>query len=414
MAEISLPLSALRNLHLHAQGLDKPRRRKATPLDAIACIRQMSLLQIDTINVVARSPYLVLFSRLGLYSEQWLNEALRNGDIFEYWAHEACFIPKEDYRLVRPQMMSPENLGWKYSPEWHLKHQDDISELLTQIRHNGPVKATDFSAKNKKTSGWWEWKPEKRHLETLFSCGQLMVKERINFHRVYDLPERVMPEWNDDVHGISPALAQQQMIANSARSLGAFKAQWLADYYRLKKIDIKETINNLLDSQEIIAVRELETQEHYYIHHSLAHLLAKAQNNEIKATHTTLLSPFDPVVWDRRRASELFGFDYRLECYTPEAKRTFGYFSLPILQRGALVGRIDAKMHRKEKVLELKSLHQEKGVRFTEKKRAELKAAITLFATWQQATEVKIQHQPDDWRHYWGDGWLLDSVLRQA
>ena len=209
-------------------------------------------------------------------------------------------------------------------------------------------------------------------------------------------------------------LAQQKMMANSARSLGAFKAQWLADYYRLKKIDIKKTINNLLDSQEIIAVRELETQEYYYIHHSLAHLLAKAQNNEIKATHTTLLSPFDPVVWDRRRASELFGFDYRLECYTPEAKRTFGYFSLPILQRGALVGRIDAKMHRKEKVLELKSIHQEKGVRFTEKKRAELKAAITLFATWQQASEVKIQHQPDDWRHYWSDGWLLDSVLQQA
>ncbi|OAT57196.1 hypothetical protein M993_04401 [Obesumbacterium proteus ATCC 12841] len=374
----------------------------------------MSLLQIDTINVVARSPYLVLFSRLGLYSEQWLDEALRNGDIFEYWAHEACFIPKEDYRLVRPQMMAPENMGWKYSPEWHQKHQDDINKLLTQIRHNGPVKATDFSAKNKKTSGWWEWKPEKRHLETLFSCGQLMVKERVNFHRVYDLPERVMPEWNDDVHGISPALAQQQMMANSARSLGAFKAQWLADYYRLKKIDIKKTIHNMLDNQEIIAVRERETQEHFYIHHSLAHLLEKAQNNEIKATHTTLLSPFDPVVWDRRRASELFGFDYRLECYTPEAKRIFGYFSLPILQRGALVGRIDAKMHRKEKVLELKSCHQEKHVRFTEKKRAELKAAITLFAIWQQATEVKIQQQPDDWRRYWGDGWLLDGVLQQG
>lgn len=414
MAETSLPLSALRNLHLHAQGLDKPRRRKATPLDAIACIRQMSLLQIDTINVVARSPYLVLFSRLGLYSEQWLDEALRNGDIFEYWAHEACFIPKEDYRLVRQQMMAPENMGWKYSPEWHQKHQDDINKLLTQIRHNGPVKATDFSAKNKKTSGWWEWKPEKRHLETLFSCGQLMVKERVNFHRVYDLPERVMPEWNDDVLGISPALAQQQMMANSARSLGAFKVQWLADYYRLKKIDIKKTIHNMLDSQEIIAVRERETQEHFYIHHSLAHLLEKAQNNEIKATHTTLLSPFDPVVWDRRRASELFGFDYRLECYTPEAKRTFGYFSLPILQRGALVGRIDAKMHRKEKVLELKSCYQEKHVRFTEKKRAELKAAITLFAIWQQATEVKIQQQPDDWRRYWGDGWLLDGVLQQG
>lgn len=414
MAEISLPLSALRNLHLHAQGLDKTRRRKATPLDAIACIRQMSLLQIDTINVVARSPYLVLFSRLGLYSEQWLDEALRNGDIFEYWAHEACFIPKEDYRLVRPQMMAPENMGWKYSPEWHQKHQDDINKLLTLIRHNGPVKATDFSAKNKKTSGWWEWKPEKRHLETLFSCGQLMVKERVNFHRVYDLPERVMTEWNDDVHGISPALAQQQMMANSARSLGAFKAQWLADYYRLKKIDIKKTIHNMLDSQEIIAVRERETQEHFYIHHSLAHLLEKAQNNEIKATHTTLLSPFDPVVWDRRRASELFDFDYRLECYTPEAKRTFGYFSLPILQRGDLVGRIDAKMHRKEKVLELKSCYQEKHVRFTEKKRAELKAAITLFAIWQQANEVKIQHQPDDWRHYWGDGWMLDGVLQQG
>lgn len=410
MSELSLSLNALRNLHLYAQGLAEPYQRKATASDVVDCIRQMSLLQIDTINVVARSPYLVLFSRLGEYQNHWLDDALRNGEIFEYWAHEACFIPREDYSLVRPQMLAPENMGWKYSKEWHDEHRQSIDALLVHIRQYGPVKAADFNVRNKKTSGWWEWKPEKRHLETLFSCGELMVKARENFHRIYDLAERVIPDWNDEMHYISPEHARQRMIINSARSLGVFKAQWLPDYYRLKKIDIKSMIAQMLDRQEITPVLLAGTQERYYVHHSLHSLLEKARAEALISTHTTLLSPFDPVVWDRRRALELFNFDYRLECYTPEAKRNFGYFSLPILQQGALVGRVDAKAHRKENVLELKSCYQETDVKFSDKKLDELKKSISRFAAWQQATQVVVRNQPESWRRYWGEGWRLDIV----
>jgi uncharacterized protein YcaQ len=194
----TLPLSAARTLHLAAQGLLTPPRRKATKADVIDAIRRMAQLQIDTIHVVARSPYLVLFSRLGAYTPQWLDEHLAEGKLFEYWSHEACLLPIEDYGLLRHRMLDPSGMGWKYAGEWHKQYRKEIDQLLKQIRANGPVRSADFVREAGKSNGWWDWKPEKRHLEVLFAIGELMVAERRNFHRVYDLTERVLPGWNDE------------------------------------------------------------------------------------------------------------------------------------------------------------------------------------------------------------------------
>lgn len=153
----------------------------------------MSLLQIDTINVVARSPYLVLFSRLGSYPQHWLDESLRNGELMEYWAHEACFLPRSGLALVRHRMLNPDNMGWKYHRAWMEEHAGSIAELVAHIGQNGPVRSADFTHPRKGASGWWEWKPHKRHLEGLFTAGEVMVVERRNFHRIYNLTRRVMP-----------------------------------------------------------------------------------------------------------------------------------------------------------------------------------------------------------------------------
>ncbi|NIG74345.1 winged helix-turn-helix domain-containing protein [Klebsiella sp. Ap-873] len=406
MAVSQLSLRAARNLHLAAQGLLQKPLRRARPSDVTDAISRMSLLQIDTINIVARSPYLVLFSRLGQYESGWLDSALASGELIEYWAHEACFLPKKDFALIRHRMLSPENMGWKYRPEWMKEHAEDIGQLLAYIKDNGPVRSADFEHPRKGASGWWEWKPQKKHLEGLFTAGQVMVTERRNFQRVYDLTHRVMPQWNDAQHLIEQPEAELLMLENSARSLGIFRPEWLADYYRLKNIALKPLIESWLSSGNVIRV-QVDKLGDMLLHHSLLPLLEKAQQNQLNATHSAVLSPFDPVVWDRRRAEVLFNFSYRLECYTPAEKRRYGYFVLPLLHKGTLVGRIDAKMHRKLGQLEVISLYLEEGVKVTEALQEGLRGALTEFARWQSATHLTLGILPAELRENWGDGWEM-------
>ncbi|SQI36405.1 Uncharacterized protein conserved in bacteria [Serratia plymuthica] len=330
-----ISLAAARALHLAAQGLLSPIKRKAKPDDVVTAIQRMGLLQIDTISVVARSPYLVLFSRLGDYQPEWLEQALASRQLFEYWAHEACFLPIEDFGLLRHRMLQPQGMGWKYSEEWVKKHQGAMDDLLLHIEASGPVRSADFNAEKRGNSGWWDWKPEKRHLEILFTAGKLMVAERRNFHRVYDLTERLLPHWDDKRHALPADHAQQEMLGRACRYLGIFRAEWLADYYRLKRVTPKVLLASLQQRGEIMPVVVDGLDGDFYVHHSLVQELQLAELGALKSSVTTLLSPFDPVVWDRRRALELFDFDYRLECYTPKEKRQYGYFTLPVLQRAS-------------------------------------------------------------------------------
>ncbi|MCE9946136.1 winged helix-turn-helix domain-containing protein [Aeromonas rivipollensis] len=389
-----LSLQDARHLQLAAQGLLTPRRAKAAPSDLLDCIRRMALLQIDTISVVARSPYLVLFSRLGHYNPLWLEQLLAEGDLFEYWAHEACFVPREDYRLLRHRMLDPAAMGWKFSAQWLKTHGGEIEQIVERIRRDGPVRAADFERKEGKGNGWWDWKPEKRHLEVLFTAGRLMVRERRNFQRVYDLAERVMPEWDDGLHLPSPELARRDMVRASCRALGLVKTGWVADYYRLRRGKYDALLHQLAEEGELLPVRVEGWQHGAFVHVSLADELARAQAGSLKATHTAVLSPFDPLVWDRKRASELFGFDYRIECYTPAPKRQYGYFVLPLLRRGQLVGRLDAKAHRKEGVFEVKSLYLEAGVRVSASLAQDLEKALQKLADWHQTPTLRYGNIP--------------------
>jgi len=394
MSVPQLSITAARHLHLAAQGLLRKPSRRAKADDILSTIRRMSLLQIDTINIVARSPYLVLFSRLGAFEPHWLDDALRNGELMEYWAHEACFLPREDFALVRHRMLAPDKMGWKYRQAWMQEHAAEIEQLIAHIEELGPVRSADFEHPRKGTSGWWEWKPHKRHLEGLFTAGKVMVIERRNFQRVYDLTQRVMPQWDDVRDLLSQEQAEAIMLEKSARSLGLFRAQWLADYYRLRRPALAQALAQMQEAQTILPVN-VEGLGPAWLHASLLPLLEQAQADKLTATHSAVLSPFDPVVWDRKRAEQLFGFSYRLECYTPAPKRQYGYFVLPLLHRGRLVGRMDAKMHRKTGVLEVIALFLEEGVSPSLQLEKGLQRAITAFARWQGAQRITFSRLPD-------------------
>ncbi|MFZ6658253.1 winged helix-turn-helix domain-containing protein [Undibacterium sp. TJN19] len=390
--EFHLSLNSARALHLAAQGLLNAPQRKTSKQDVLDCIKNMSALQIDTISVVARSPYLVLWSRLGHYPQAWLNELLAEGQLFEYWSHEACFLPIEDYGLYRHQMVSPQGLGWKYNHKWLKENAAQVDKVRQHIHENGASRSADFERTDGKSSGWWEWKPEKRSLEVLFTTGELMVARRHNFQRIYDLRERVHPKWDDKKHLQNPLACQRTQILQSVRALGVTKASWIADYFRMGKPDTSYQATHLAKEGLLIPVSVQNHEQVFYVHPDRLDLLQQANDNQLKATATRILSPFDPIVWDRKRAIELFDFDYKLECYTPEAKRRYGYFTLPILRKGALIGRMDAKAHRKDKLFEIKALHLEPGQRISQAMASDLAKTLREFANWHECTDIKLSY----------------------
>ena len=403
-----LSLADARNLHLAAQGLLNKPRRRASLGDIPATISRMSLLQIDTINIVARSPYLVLFSRLGNYPAQWLDESLARGELMEYWAHEACFMPRSDFRLIRHRMLAPEKMGWKYKDAWMQEHEAEIAQLIQHIHDKGPVRSADFEHPRKGASGWWEWKPHKRHLEGLFTAGKVMVIERRNFQRVYDLTHRVMPDWDDERDLVSQTEAEIIMLDNSARSLGIFREQWLADYYRLRQPSLPGLLAAWQEEGLVVPVN-VEALGEMWLHHEALAQLETAPGGKLTASHSAVLSPFDPVVWDRKRAEQLFNFSYRLECYTPAPKRQYGYFVLPLLHQGKLVGRMDSKIHRKSRELEIFALWLEEGVKITRGLEQGLRRAINDFARWQSAERILCRRLPEGLFVGQEQGWEIDA-----
>ncbi|OYU44601.1 MAG: hypothetical protein CFE44_12065 [Burkholderiales bacterium PBB4] len=393
-----LSLPQARALHLAAQGLLTAPSKAATPLALRKCIAQMLLLQIDTIHVVSRSPYLVLFSRLGPYPRHWLEDALAQGHIFETWAHEACFAPSADLLAHRGyNQAARRHWGLASGQRTHQQQRQHLDKLLAHIETTGPVKSSDFERKDGGGGAWWGWKDEKRWLEALFATGELMVARRENFHRVYDLSHRVAPEALAAEKAAQQAGTQpdaealhHQFILQSVAALGVTQARWVNDYFRLKPRLKDADLDALVDEGALLRVAVEGWDAPVYVHPQNKALLKKAAAGTLEATHTTLLSPFDPVVWDRERGSSLFDFDYRLECYTPEPKRVYGYFVLPILCRGELIGRLDAKAHRAEGVFEVKALHAQPGHAWRAEQVQEVAQAIAQCARWHETPQVQI------------------------
>lgn len=387
-----LSLQQARNLQLAAQGLLQPLHRKVTPLALRRCIARMQLLQIDTIHVVARSPYLVLFSRLGAYPMPWLDQALAQGHLFETWAHEACFAPVEQLALHRSHNASTRrhwglDMGRNPDPT----RQAELAQLLAHVRDNGPVRAADFTRTDGRTGGWWGWKDEKIWLEALFARGDLMVARRERFHRVYDLAERVQPGVEQlalpDADAVRAAFIERAVMA-----LGVTQARWIHDYFRMKPRLRDADLDAFVADGRLSRIQVQGWEPPAYVHVSQLGALRKAMRGSLVANHTTVLSPFDPLVWDRERALAFFGFDYRIECYTPADKRIHGYFVLPVLHNGELVGRLDAKAHREDAVFEVRKLFLQPGIVADDALIDALGAALWRCAQWHEARRVRLLH----------------------
>jgi len=383
-AEISL--ATARALMLNDQGLLHPRPALAAKQDVLQTIRNLGVLQIDTINVVARSPYLALWSRLGEYSPAWLEECLAEGTLFEYWAHAACFIPIEQYPYHRRMML--EQMRYHHYQAWYLEHQADTDAILSHVQQHGAVRSADFERKDGKKGTWWDWKIEKDALEYWLAAGEMMVVRRDKFQRVYDLRDRVLAAWSDDA---VPSLEEtmRYFTLQSVRALGVCQSGWVADYYRLPKAAAAKALRTLLADGAVSEINVESWPEPALVSTEVKARL-DADTTSLQPTLTTLLSPFDSLIWDRKRAHQLFDYDFSIECYLPAQKRKYGYYLLSVLHHGALVARLDAKAHRKEGVFEVKSFYWEPGLTPSDEMRAEIRAAVQRCADWHRTPELRL------------------------
>ena len=359
----TLSIADARALALAAQGFDTPRpANKATQRHVNLLISRLGVIQIDSVNVLVRSQELPLFSRLGNHDRNAIPKATESQKIFEYWGHEAAHLPVEIHPLFRWKMEAA-RLG--KARHWGLtSFYDDnkafVKRMLKHVEKNGPTTSRELSTRTEKRGAdkktWWDWDESKTALEYLFLTGQLMSRGRgTDFARIYDTPERVLPQRIIDAPTASEHDARKQLLVRSAIAQGVATATDLADYYRQKPAAVKPLITELLEEGELREVAVDGWTERAFVHRS-----AKLP----KQLHATaLLSPFDSLVWCRPRNERLFDFHYRIEIYTPKEKRKFGYYVLPFMMNGQMVGRVDLKADRANSKLLVHSVHTEKRIK---------------------------------------------------
>jgi hypothetical protein len=388
-----ISIQTAQQVMLAAQGLDRAPDRPAVKADVLEAVRRMGVLQIDTIHVVRRSPYLVLWSRLGDYRPEWLDELHAEGALFEYWAHAMCFLPIEDYPLYRRRMldgMEQNNSPYKWAAKFAKENPELMERVRSHLREKGAVRSIEFENKNRPPGGWWNWKEEKDALEAMLLTGEVMIARRQNFQRVYDLRQRVLPGW-DDTAVPSSEEVRRTLTLRAVSAMGVAFPAWAPDYFRQPKAGSAAWLKALAAEGRLLPVQVEGFDGTAYLHPERLGLLEEAASGRREPTLTTLLTPFDPLVWDRQRARELFNFDYMIECYTPAPKRRYGYFSLPILQRGRLIGRLDPKAHRAQGIFEVKALHLEPGVKVSEQLVADLAGALRRLADWHGTPELVVR-----------------------
>jgi len=386
--EIILNKQQAQQVMLASLGLRTPPRRKAGKADLLTTIRQIHNLQIDTISVVARAHQHILWSRLGSYQTNWLEELHSEGQLFEYFSHAVCLLPIEDYPLFRALMLE-KFIGWDNIRDWGEKNADTLEQILSHIQQNGAARSSDFVSKQSRGK-WWDWKVEKVALEHLYYRGDLMIARRESFQRVYDLRERVLPSW-EDTQAPEYSIAVKELTRKAIKALGIASNTWAANYFYIKKAETAAAIAELQAEGAIFPVRiEGVKGGPFFVYVENEALLEAVQSEQLPAEHTTILSPFDPLVSDRGRTRDLFDFDYSIECYTPAPKRKYGYFVLPILHRGRLIGRLDAKAWRKEGRLQVISLYLEPGIPVSAGLTRELAKTLRAYASWQGLSKVLI------------------------
>jgi uncharacterized protein YcaQ len=376
---------------LAAQGFGKARPAAPGRRHVLSTIETLGLLQIDSVNVVSRSHYLPLFSRLGDYPRALLEDVAwgKKPVLVEYWGHEASLMPRELHPLFRWRMADAKaGVGvWSGVAKFLDTHPDLIAKALDEIRRRGPLSAGELEIGAKKgPGGWWGWSESKRAVECLFWAGELTTAtRRTGFERVYGTPEQVLPAAILDTPTPSREDAHRALIARAARAMGVATERDLRDYFRMGPAESRARIAELVEDGVLAPAKVEGWEQTAYI----ADGAARPRKIEARA----LLSPFDNLIWFRERTERIFDARIRLEIYTPAHLRTHGYYVLPFLQDETLTARVDLKADRKAGRLLVQAAHAQPAA--NGETPAELAAELRLMARWLGLGEVEVKPSGD-------------------
>jgi uncharacterized protein len=394
VAAEKISLATARRIALGAQGFVDPRPKgRVDRRHFRRVLDRMGLIQIDSVNVLVRSQELPLFARLGPHPRSMIGDATKAGEVFEYWVHEASHVDMAHYHLHRWKMAEDHKWG-RY---WTLSERRPgyFDEVYRRIADGGPVASGDLSERVGKKGTWWDWDDAKVALEHLFWDGRITARRRpSDFARIYDLTERVIPAEVLARPAVPERDARKQLLELAARHHGIGTFTDLTDYHRQKNPPCKPLVAELVEEGTLREVQVEGWTQPAYLHHE-----ARIPR---RINACALLSPFDPVVWNRDRAHRLFGFHYRIEIYTPQPKRIYGYYVLPILWGDSVVGRLDMKADRQGGVLLVQGSFTEPGVpaaRLAE----DLAPELLAMAEWLGLDRVDVLPRGD-----------LASTLREA
>lgn len=395
----TVSLAAARALAIHAQRLDTPNgaEPEPTPETIDALVHQLGCVQIDTLHVVARAHYLTLWSRLGSYDTANFDRLLYDPErrtLFEYWGHAASILPLREYR----HRMALEHHRSNPSQWWDGWLRQDGNQalaetVLARVREEGPLRVADFEYDGPKRGSWWDWKPAKVALEFLFISGELMVTRREKFQRVYDVRDRVLPEWVD--RSARDAEESTRFIfERSAQALGIATDSGILDYTYYKRKVTQPIVRAMVADGTLVEVAT-ETMDGkivpMLVHRDTLPLLEQAQSGALKPGRTTFLNFFDSLFWGATREVQLWGYNNMIEAYKHAEDRIYGYFCLAILHNDRIIGRLDPVVDRKKGLLRLKALYLEPGVKPDEELIAAVATAMRDFMAFHGARDLAIE-----------------------
>jgi uncharacterized protein len=400
-----------RRLAVAAQGFGRPRPTGRVDARHLRrAIDDVGLLQLDSVNAFCRSHYMPVFSRLGPYPRAGLDRlawhenpggtSRRAGqrDLIEYWGHEASLLPVALQPLLRWRMARADALAWKGVARLAAEQPELLEFVLDMVRERGPIRASDLAAKGRRRQPgeMWNWSEEKTALEYLFFAGRVCAARRVNFERLYDLPERVLPRQVLEAPTPSQEEAQRQLVLIAAKRLGVATEADLGDYFRLPRAESKARVAELAEDGGLVPVRVEGWRQPAYLSTERPQGLRRA------ASARALLTPFDSLVWARERTERIFGFRYRIEIYVPAPKRVYGYYVLPFLLGDRLVARVDLKSDRQAGVLRVRGAFAEPHAD-TALVAAELADELRLLSEWLELGGVSVARKGD-----------LSAALRRA
>lgn len=371
--------TTLRQLTINQQGLGLIPRFDAGKAGSLQAIEHMGYVQIDTISVVERAHHHVLWNRVPEYDNSHLNQLVQEQSVFEYWYHAAAYLPMRDYRFALPQMEAVRAGNSRYFSRGDATL---MREILARAKGEGSIRLRHVDKKaSDQSGGWWNTGPARRSVEQLFMQGDLMVCERNGMEKVYALRENCLPA---QLNVTTPNTQEcaEYLFATTRRAHGVFTWKQLLHLKTgsTMREAMRAVVNEYLEAGDIVELT-LESGDKAYVD-------ALLMRDFMGETQVKILSPFDNVLIHRERLSALFGFDFRIECYVPAAKRQFGYFCLPILYGDCMVGRIDCKAQRRSKVLQVLSVHWESKTKRSEQLLALLQAELLRFSQFNQCTEL--------------------------